>query len=373
MSVSYSPPGKRPNFHALTSAAPAAGYLRIPAGAALIEALMRGILPQSRQKRRNRSGRSLERVAPRRARSDPDDNLRARRTNPASGLDDSRRRNARAVASRPDQLDREYDGGLKGRAARAIIASSYEATISVHQTCQPKCLRHSACSGAQIQILIGTESGNRIDLRHEPDDVIIDDYRRAATSRNIGRCRSSARAGRAAICSSVGPHSSMCESANPSCSKKIEVRRQRAVLLDYALGEPVRAARSFAKVAVDRPRPEAIHDRPAGLRRSGKDRVLDGKDEVTAWSESAVHLSPAARPDPRRSAEQGNCRRGQRPPGEAWRPLCPPRGRLSPRPPWRLGPGPAFSLIRPCRVPPPRLAAAPNGRTSRNRSRDPAL
>jgi hypothetical protein len=44
-SVLYSPPGKRPNAHALPSAAPAAADLGIPAGTALIKALMRGILP----------------------------------------------------------------------------------------------------------------------------------------------------------------------------------------------------------------------------------------------------------------------------------------------------------------------------------------
>jgi len=41
--------------------------------------------------------------------------------------------------------------------------------------------------------------------------------------------------------------------------QQIKVRRQRAVLLDHALGEPVRAARSFAKVAVDGPCLMAIH------------------------------------------------------------------------------------------------------------------
>jgi hypothetical protein len=40
-----SPPGKRPNFHALPSAAPAAAYLGVPAGTELIKALVRGILP----------------------------------------------------------------------------------------------------------------------------------------------------------------------------------------------------------------------------------------------------------------------------------------------------------------------------------------
>src|SRR6516225_1442756 len=40
----YLPPGKRPNFHALPSAATAEAYLGIPAGAELIKALMRGIL-----------------------------------------------------------------------------------------------------------------------------------------------------------------------------------------------------------------------------------------------------------------------------------------------------------------------------------------
>src|SRR5580692_2931052 len=44
-SVLYSPPGKRPNAHALPTAAPAAADLGIPAGAELIKALMRGILP----------------------------------------------------------------------------------------------------------------------------------------------------------------------------------------------------------------------------------------------------------------------------------------------------------------------------------------
>jgi hypothetical protein len=39
-----SPPGKRPNAHALPSAVAAAAYLGVPAGADLIEALMRGIL-----------------------------------------------------------------------------------------------------------------------------------------------------------------------------------------------------------------------------------------------------------------------------------------------------------------------------------------
>ena len=43
--VLYSPPGKRPNGHALPSAVPAAAYLGIPAGTELIKALMRGILP----------------------------------------------------------------------------------------------------------------------------------------------------------------------------------------------------------------------------------------------------------------------------------------------------------------------------------------
>jgi hypothetical protein len=38
-------------------------------------------------------------------------NLRAPRTNPASGLDESRRRDRCAAASKQDQLDREYDGG----------------------------------------------------------------------------------------------------------------------------------------------------------------------------------------------------------------------------------------------------------------------
>jgi hypothetical protein len=43
--VLYSPPGERPNAHALPSTVPAAANLGIPAGAALIKALMRGILP----------------------------------------------------------------------------------------------------------------------------------------------------------------------------------------------------------------------------------------------------------------------------------------------------------------------------------------
>jgi hypothetical protein len=41
----YLPPGKRPNSHALPPALPAAAYLGIPAGAELIKALMRRILP----------------------------------------------------------------------------------------------------------------------------------------------------------------------------------------------------------------------------------------------------------------------------------------------------------------------------------------
>ncbi len=42
--------------------------------------------------------------------------------------------------------------------------------------------------------------------------------RRALTSRNGGRWRSSASAGRVAICASVGPHSSTCKIANPCAS-----------------------------------------------------------------------------------------------------------------------------------------------------------
>ena len=41
----YSPAAKSPYFHVLPPAEPAAAYLGIPAGAELIKALMRGILP----------------------------------------------------------------------------------------------------------------------------------------------------------------------------------------------------------------------------------------------------------------------------------------------------------------------------------------
>src|SRR6516164_5619531 len=40
----YSPPGKRPHSHALSSAIPAAEYLGIPTDTELIKAVMRGIL-----------------------------------------------------------------------------------------------------------------------------------------------------------------------------------------------------------------------------------------------------------------------------------------------------------------------------------------
>src|SRR5262249_14559698 len=39
-----SPPGQRPNLHALPRALPATGYLGIPAGAEFIKALVHGIL-----------------------------------------------------------------------------------------------------------------------------------------------------------------------------------------------------------------------------------------------------------------------------------------------------------------------------------------
>jgi hypothetical protein len=113
--------------------------------------------PQSRQKRRNRSGWSPESVAVRRPRSDPDDqspraaNKSCKRfTREGAGRippTEPLRCGIKARPTRSSILRR-----VKGRAVRAIIVSSNEAPISLHQPCQPRRLHHPMRSGAQLEI-----------------------------------------------------------------------------------------------------------------------------------------------------------------------------------------------------------------------------
>jgi len=94
--------------------------------------------PQSRQKRRNRSGGSRKRISLRPAWSATDDqspsaaNLRfqwLKRIPPSRPI-------RLSVAARPPRSRRLRR--VKGKTERAIIASSCETPASVHQSCQPE-------------------------------------------------------------------------------------------------------------------------------------------------------------------------------------------------------------------------------------------
>lgn len=82
--------------------------------------------------------------------------------------------------------------------------------------------------------------------------------------------------------------------------KHVDVSRNCAVLFDDALGEPIRRARAFGEIAIDRPCLVSRRiDDPTRRRRRGIDRMLDGKEDAPP-GRSACATSPINRSSPSR-------------------------------------------------------------------------
>src|SRR5271166_6835234 len=74
-------------------------------------------------------------------------------------------------------------------------------------------------------------------------------------------------------------------------NEHVDVGRQRPMLLDDTLGEPIRRARAFIQVALDRPNLAACSiERPVRLGRRGENRMFHREDQVTFLDERAVNL-----------------------------------------------------------------------------------
>ena len=74
-------------------------------------------------------------------------------------------------------------------------------------------------------------------------------------------------------------------------NEHVDVGRQRPMLLEDTFGEPIRRARAFIKVALDRPNLAARGvERPARLGRGGENRVLHREYKSPTGEERPVRL-----------------------------------------------------------------------------------
>ena len=195
-------------------------------------------------------------------------------------------------------------------------------------------------------------------------------WRRSAGKAGAG-ARWPIRDGRRSVPRSA-PHSSTWPSVKPSRDQQVDVGRDRAVLLDDALGQPVGRARAFIEIASRPARSSAGRiARPAGIARAPCRSGARPRTTRLPPGDSARWTSASSR------VEVLDVVQRQRAVGEL---EDPPAVRAAPcRPARRLiagsvrvGARPRQHLFRDIDAerPAPRPARAPSGRTSRSRSRD---